>query len=151
MASWEFGKIVLFIQVKIRFEGTHLDKGAKIMLCALQQMKQMVGNKRGYWDKDYQIWDFSGDPVVRNPPANAEDMGLIPGQGTKIPHAVGKLSLHTATTESKCHSWREVCVPQWRPKAAKEISKYFFKKEYQNYSYEYKLSTEETRWGLKWC
>ena len=31
MASWEFGKIVLFIQVKIGFEGTHLDKGAKIM------------------------------------------------------------------------------------------------------------------------
>ena len=45
MAGWEFGKIVLFIQVKIGFEETHLDKGGKIMSCALQQMKQMVGNK----------------------------------------------------------------------------------------------------------
>ena len=45
MAGWEFGKIVLFIQVKIGFEKTHLDKGAKIMSCALWQMKQIVGNK----------------------------------------------------------------------------------------------------------
>ena len=35
MAGWAFGKIVLFIQVRIGFEETHLDKGAKIMLCAL--------------------------------------------------------------------------------------------------------------------
>ncbi|XP_054944575.1 protein lin-52 homolog isoform X2 [Physeter macrocephalus] len=27
------------------------------------------------------IWDFSGSTVVKNPPANAEDMGLIPGPG----------------------------------------------------------------------
>ena len=25
------------------------------------------------------IWDFSGDPVVENLPANAGDIGLIPG------------------------------------------------------------------------
>ena len=31
--------------------------------------------------------DFPGDPVVENPPCNAGDAGLIPGQGTKIPHA----------------------------------------------------------------
>ena len=27
-------------------------------------------------------------PVVKNPSSNAGDMGLIPGQGTKTPHAV---------------------------------------------------------------
>ena len=32
-------------------------------------------------------------------PANAGDMGLIPGLGTKIPHALGQLSLCSATTE----------------------------------------------------
>jgi len=26
-------------------------------------------------------WDFPGDPVVKNPPATARDMGLIPGLG----------------------------------------------------------------------
>lgn len=30
------------------------------------------------------------NPVVRNPPSNAEDASAIPGQGTKILHARGK-------------------------------------------------------------
>ena len=34
---------------------------------------------------------FSSGPVVKNLPSNAGDVGLIPGQGTKIPHAVGQL------------------------------------------------------------
>ena len=33
---------------------------------------------------------FPGGPVVKNPPCNAEDMGLIPGWGTKIPHGMGQ-------------------------------------------------------------
>ena len=33
--------------------------------------------------------DFSGGPVVKNPPFNAGDTGSIPGWGTKVPHAVG--------------------------------------------------------------
>ena len=43
--------------------------------------------------------DFPGGPVVKNLPYNAGDVGLIPGQGTKIPHAVGQLSPHVTTTE----------------------------------------------------
>ena len=31
--------------------------------------------------------DVPGGPVVENPPCKSEDKGLIPGQGTKIPHA----------------------------------------------------------------
>jgi len=34
--------------------------------------------------------------VVKNLPANAGDVGLIPGQGTKIPHATGELRPNTA-------------------------------------------------------
>ena len=37
--------------------------------------------------------DFPGGPVVTNPPSNAGDVGSIPGQGTKIPRAMGWLSL----------------------------------------------------------
>ena len=37
--------------------------------------------------------------MVKNPPSNAGDAGLIPGQGTKIPHAAGQLSPHATTTE----------------------------------------------------
>ena len=42
---------------------------------------------------------FPGGPMVKNPPSNAGDVGLIPSQGTKIPHATGQLSPHAATTE----------------------------------------------------
>ena len=39
------------------------------------------------------IWgDFPGGPVVKNPPCDAGVKGLIPGQGTKIPHAMEQLS-----------------------------------------------------------
>ena len=31
--------------------------------------------------KFINIWDFPGGPVVKNPPANAGDTGLIPGPG----------------------------------------------------------------------
>ena len=30
-----------------------------------------------------QAWDFPGGAVVKNPPSNAGDSGLIPGQGTR--------------------------------------------------------------------
>jgi len=33
--------------------------------------------------------------VVKDPPANSGDAGLIPGQVTKILHAMGKLSSRT--------------------------------------------------------
>ena len=44
-------------------------------------------------------WDFPGGPVVKNLPPNARDSGWISGQGTKIPHAEGQLSLRATTTE----------------------------------------------------
>ena len=36
---------------------------------------------------------------VENPPSNARDVGLIPGRGTSIPHALEQLNLNTATRE----------------------------------------------------
>ena len=36
-----------------------------------------------------RVKDFPGGPVVKNPPPDVEDVALITGQGTKIPHAVG--------------------------------------------------------------
>ena len=49
--------------------------------------------------------DFPGDPVVKNPPSNAGDVGSIPGQGTKIPRAMGQLSSCTTAREKPmCHN-----------------------------------------------
>ena len=36
--------------------------------------------------------DFPEGSVVKNPPANAGDKGLIPGGGTKVPYGLGQLS-----------------------------------------------------------
>ena len=44
-------------------------------------------------------WEFSGVPVVKNPSANAGDVGSIPGRGTRIPHAAEELNLHATATE----------------------------------------------------
>ena len=38
--------------------------------------------------------------MVQNQPSNAGNAGSIPGQGIKIPHVSGKLSLNTATREA---------------------------------------------------
>ena len=40
--------------------------------------------------------------MAKNLPSNAEDIGLILGHGTKIPHPEGKLSPSTETKESPC-------------------------------------------------
>ena len=37
--------------------------------------------------------------MVKNLPSNAGDVGSIPSQGTKIPHATGQLSPCATTTE----------------------------------------------------
>ena len=48
--------------------------------------------------------DFSGGPVVKNSCCNAEDMGSMHSQGTKIPHAAEQLSPQVAATELGSHS-----------------------------------------------
>ena len=42
---------------------------------------------------------FPGGPVIKNPPANAGDMGSSLGRSSKIPHAARPLSPGATTTE----------------------------------------------------
>ena len=64
-------------------------------------------------------------------------MGLIPGRGTKISHAIKQLRLHATATEPTHHNYRvcvlqpKICIMQPRshmppltPDAAKKINKY---------------------------
>ena len=56
------------------------------------------------------VEDFPGGPVVQNPSCNAGGVGLICGQGTKISHASGQLSLWATTTEpthSSCAAMKD--------------------------------------------
>ena len=43
--------------------------------------------------------------------SNAGDSGLIPGQGTKIPHATEQLSPHATTEEAACCNERLRMTP----------------------------------------
>ena len=78
--------------------------------------------------KTCKCGDFPGGPVVKNLPTNAGEVGSIPGQGTKIPHAMEQLSLSVATTE--LFDWREksmhrkerFCMPQLRSDMVKNQS-----------------------------
>ena len=49
-----------------------------------------------------QCRGFPGGPVVKNLPCTAGDLGLIPGWGTKIPHATEQLIPCVATIEPTC-------------------------------------------------
>ena len=59
--------------------------------------------------EDNRSRDFPGGPVVKNLLSNAGDTGSIPGQGTKIPHAMGQLSPCAATAEPTCHTLESPC------------------------------------------
>ena len=71
-------------------------------------------------------------------------MGLIPHQGTKIPHAlelslcVPQLLSPRATTRDKPAHHKETSgILQQRPDAAKSINQYFFKKGFLHESLDY--------------
>ena len=54
--------------------------------------------------------DLPGGPAVKSLPCNAGDVGLIPGQGTKIPHATEQLSPHASTREPAYHKLWSPCT-----------------------------------------
>ena len=47
------------------------------------------------------VGDFPGDPVVKNPPANAGDMGWIPGPREDLTNARGQINPCSTTTEAQ--------------------------------------------------
>ena len=47
--------------------------------------------------------DFPGGPVVKNLPCNAQDVGSIPGWGSKILHAPGQGSPRTIRSNKRAH------------------------------------------------
>ena len=52
--------------------------------------------------------DFPTGPVIKTPPSNTRDEGLIPAWGTKIAHAEGQLSLPKTQCCQKNWTKREV-------------------------------------------
>ena len=56
--------------------------------------------------------------MVKKLPSSLGDVGVIPGRGTKLPHAMEQLSPWAAARES-VHGKERSHVPQLRPNAAK--------------------------------
>ena len=90
----------------------------------LQDHKQMCVLKSS-------LGDFPGGPVVKNPPYSAGDMSSIPGQGTKIPLAMGQLSPRATTTEllSSLTSAREPPCLKLQSPHALEPARHSWRKE----------------------
>ena len=74
------------------------------------------------------LWDLPGGPVVENPPANAEDMGLISGQGrghkprgnsARLPQLLSPSSRAQALKQEKPRQVEKAHVHQPRPSAAR--------------------------------
>ena len=67
------------------------------------------------------LLDFTGGPMVKNPPANAGNTGSLPGL-EKSPR-LGQLSLCTTTTgpvSSRAHALQREKPPQWEVHAPQQ-------------------------------
>ena len=67
------------------------------------------------------VWDLPGGPVVKNPPDNARDTGLIPGPGGFHCHGAAKPVHHTTEPlRPRAHAPRleKACSQQQGPRAA---------------------------------
>ena len=73
--------------------------------------------------KESPLRDFSSGPVVKDLPSTTGNMGSIPGRETKIPHAMGQLSLRAATTEP-VHSGARTPKLERSPRSAREEPAY---------------------------
>ena len=91
------------LNLGVRSSTSHWLKPAPCVICT--QPLCFIPTKHYSHKNVVNARDFPGSPVVKNPPCNAGNAGVIPGQGTKIPHAVEQLNTHALTTE---------CVPQWK-------------------------------------
>ena len=72
--------------------------GHTASLWALLLPATVCRSKRSLW-RGLPWWS-----VIKNPPWNEGNAGLIPGWGPKRPHAMEKLSLHPTTTEPVGHN-----------------------------------------------
>ena len=63
---------------------------------SLEKKKKLSGLKK-------KLRDFSGGLVVNNPPSSTGDTGLTPGQGTRIPHALKRVSPGATIEETHLH------------------------------------------------
>ena len=77
------------------------------------------------------VRDFPSCLMIKNPPSNAGQTGLITEQGTKSLSAVEQLSPRTTTTEPACLEPEHLTgeKPEHLSERSRQVNTYFFKKE----------------------
>ena len=95
---------------------------------------------RGKWESKIYLGDFPGGPVVKCLSCDAGDLGLILGQGTKVPQASENLSPRPQllkAVRSVAHTQLESVYrstkfhrPQWRPNAVNKTKLYWDNRTY---------------------
>ena len=64
-----------------------------------------------------------GGPVFKSPPSKAGGMGLVPGWGTKMPHALGQLNPRAASREARALKLEKAGTSKWKPTAISKFKK----------------------------
>ena len=90
----------------------------KGVLCNTANTTDICNNCKWKLTSKNYIRDFLGCPVVKNLPCDIGDVGSIPGQGSQILYATGKLSRWATTTEARVPQLDSLCTvmkdPAWR-------------------------------------
>ena len=94
------------------------DKGLISKRC--KELTQFNRVKKKKSDLKLGTRGFPRGPVVKNPPSNAGNVGLIPRRRTKIPRASDQLSPRATTSEHLSHNERG-CVLQRRSHTTKTL------------------------------
>ena len=98
-SSMSFGEILWDLGGILNHARVEASEGARESRKKFRSQTIIFVGLKASWTFKRHSWDFPGGPVVKNPPANAGNMGLIPGPRTQIPHATGQLSPCATATE----------------------------------------------------
>ena len=121
-SSYFFLYLSLFLSLLTALETTDAERsqrppGQKVPL-PVSDIKQPLVQYKYLNSNGWSCQHFPGGPVVKNLFSNAGVAALIPGQGTKTPHAVGQLNLWAATKIWLCQinikKIRWTCHTAWR-------------------------------------
>ena len=81
-----------------------------------------AGRRGDAWNKSGKMLNFPGGSVVKNPPANTEDMGSIPGLGSSTGEGNGNPLQYSYQGNPMDRKAWQPTVPTWSQKSQTPVS-----------------------------